>query len=83
MTKRQQKRKRNEGGAAFTRRAGVCYTGGIKFSEVIGMHELERQYHIACAPGDVGRYCILPGDPGRVPAIAALFDDARQVRLGG
>ena len=40
------------------------------------MHELERQYHIACAPGDVGRYCILPGDPGRVPAIAALFDDA-------
>ena len=43
------------------------------------MHELERQYHIACAPGDVGRYCILPGDPGRVPAIAALFDDARQV----
>ena len=43
------------------------------------MQELEKQYHIHCAPGDVGRYCILPGDPGRVPAIAALFDDARQV----
>ena len=43
------------------------------------MQTLEKQYHIACAPGDVGRYCILPGDPGRVPAIAALFDDARQV----
>ncbi len=43
------------------------------------MHELPKQYHIACAPGDVGRYCILPGDPGRVPAIAALFDDARPV----
>ena len=27
----------------------------------------------------MGRYCILPGDPGRVPAIAALFDDAKQV----
>ena len=43
------------------------------------MQEMEKQYHIHCAPGDVGRYCILPGDPGRVPAIAALFDDARQV----
>jgi uridine phosphorylase len=43
------------------------------------MHDLPKQYHIACAPGDVGRYCILPGDPGRVPAIAALFDDAREV----
>ena len=43
------------------------------------MHELPKQYHIDCAPGDVGRYCILPGDPGRVPAIAALFDDARMV----
>jgi len=43
------------------------------------MHDLPKQYHIACAKGDVGRYCILPGDPGRVPAIAALFDDAHQV----
>lgn len=43
------------------------------------MHDLPKQYHIACAKGDVGRYCILPGDPGRVPAIAALFDDAHKV----
>lgn len=43
------------------------------------MQALERQYHIDCTTEDVGRYCILPGDPGRVPAIAALFDDARQV----
>ena len=34
------------------------------------MQELEKQFHIHCRPGDVGRYCILPGDPGRVPAIA-------------
>ena len=34
------------------------------------MQKLEKQFHIHCAPGDVGRYCILPGDPGRVPAIA-------------
>jgi len=39
----------------------------------------ERQYHIACAPGDVGRYVILPGDPGRCEAIAGHFDDAKLV----
>ena len=39
------------------------------------MQQLEKQYHIACVPGDVGRYCILPGDPGRCESIAALFDD--------
>jgi len=43
------------------------------------MQELERQFHINCVPGDVGRYCILAGDPGRVPAIAALFDGAKQI----
>lgn len=36
-------------------------------------------YHIACGPGDVGRYVLLPGDPGRVPLIAARLDDAREV----
>ncbi|MGN1075303.1 MAG: uridine phosphorylase [Eubacteriales bacterium] len=36
-------------------------------------------YHIACAPGSVGRYCILPGDPGRVPLIAARLENARPV----
>lgn len=60
MTKRQQKRKKKGTWAAFTRRAGVCYTGGIKINEVICMQELERQYHIACTGEDVGRYCILP-----------------------
>jgi len=43
------------------------------------MQKLEKQFHIACTSDDVGRYCILPGDPGRVPAIAAYFDDAKQV----
>ena len=32
------------------------------------------QYHIACAPGDVGRYCFLPGDPARCAKIAAYFE---------
>ncbi len=43
------------------------------------MQPMEQQFHIRCKSGDVGRYCILPGDPGRVPAIAALLDDAHQV----
>jgi uridine phosphorylase len=36
-------------------------------------------YHIACKPGDVGGYCILPGDPGRCEAIAAHFENPRRV----
>ena len=43
------------------------------------MQQLEKQFHIHCAPGDVGRYCILPGDPGRCASIAELFDDARLI----
>ena len=43
------------------------------------MQQLEKQFHIRCVPGDVGRYVILPGDPGRCEAIAALFDDAEHV----
>ena len=39
------------------------------------MQATEKQYHIQCAVGDVGRYVILPGDPGRCEAIAKHFDD--------
>lgn len=34
-----------------------------------------KQMHTAIVPGDVGRYCILPGDPGRCEKIASYFDD--------
>ena len=44
------------------------------------MQKKERQMHIACVPGDVGRYCILPGDPGRCEAIAAHFDQPRKIQ---
>ena len=37
------------------------------------------QYHINCKEGDVGRYVILPGDPGRCESIAKLFDDYHHV----
>ena len=39
----------------------------------------EMQYHVHLKPGDVGRYVLLPGDPGRVPLIASFFDDAKEV----
>ena len=38
------------------------------------MIEHEKQFHIQCAKGDVGRYVILPGDPGRSEKIAQYFD---------
>lgn len=36
-------------------------------------------HHIALRRGDVGRYVLLPGDPGRCERIATRFDDARLV----
>lgn len=37
-------------------------------------------HHLHCAMGEVGRYVILPGDPGRVPKIAAYLDEAHHVK---
>ena len=37
------------------------------------------QYHVKVRPGDVGRYVLLPGDPGRVEKIAAHLEDAHFV----
>ena len=46
------------------------------------MNEQERdiQFHIQCRPGDVGGYCILPGDPGRCESIARCFDQPVHIR---
>ena len=45
------------------------------------MQKLEKQMHIQCVEGDVGRYVILPGDPGRCEAIAAHFDNPVHVGM--
>lgn len=34
----------------------------------------ELQYHIKCRKGDIGRFVLLPGDPGRCKKIADCFD---------
>lgn len=41
--------------------------------------EAEVQHHIHLRRADVGRYVLLPGDPGRCSVIAERFDDARLV----
>ena len=41
--------------------------------------ELNIQYHVQLRPGDVGRYVLLPGDPGRCRLIASYFEDAKFV----
>lgn len=35
----------------------------------------EKQYHIGACPGEIGKYCLLPGDPGRCEKIAAYLED--------
>lgn len=42
--------------------------------------ENELMHHIKCKIGDVGRYVLLPGDPGRVAKIAAYLDNAVHIQ---
>ncbi len=37
------------------------------------------QYHLQVKPGDISRYVLLPGDPGRVKRIASFWDEAWKV----
>lgn len=37
------------------------------------------EFHLKIKPGDIGKYVIMPGDPGRCEKIAAKFDNARLV----
>lgn len=38
-----------------------------------------KQYHTQTELGDLGRYVLMPGDPGRVPLIAAHLSDAKHI----
>ena len=35
----------------------------------------EKQYHIGARAGEIGKYCILPGDPARCEQIASFFEN--------
>nr|KJR74169.1 MAG: uridine phosphorylase [Thermoproteus sp. AZ2] len=39
----------------------------------------EKAYHLLIGRGEVPRYVLLPGDPGRVPKIAAAWEEAREL----
>ena len=39
------------------------------------------QHHVGLRRGDVGRYVLLPGDPGRCERIASRFDDPRRIAV--
>ena len=41
----------------------------------------ERPYHIDATRGDIGRYCIIPGDPGRCEKIAKYLDSAEHLSM--
>lgn len=38
-----------------------------------------KQYHVQLQKGDVGKYVLLPGDPGRCEPISRLFEDPKLV----
>jgi len=39
----------------------------------------KKQYHINVSEGEIGKYCIIPGDPGRCEKIAAYFNDPKHI----
>lgn len=39
------------------------------------LQDHKKQFHINVGEGEIGKYCILPGDPGRCEKIAAYFDE--------
>ena len=40
----------------------------------------ELMHHIKCKKGDIGKYVILPGDPGRVEKIAKFLDNPEHIQ---
>ncbi len=44
--------------------------------EVIAVKKREMPFHIRCRADEVGKYCLMPGDPGRCKLIAHYLDDA-------
>jgi uridine phosphorylase len=55
----------------------VLYFLQLSGKEMRTMEEL--QHHIKLKKGDVGRYVLLPGDPGRCEKIAQWFDNPQKV----
>jgi uridine phosphorylase len=50
-----------------------------KSMAMVNYSEDDRKYHTHLRPGEPGELCLLPGDPGRVAAIASRLDGAHEV----
>lgn len=46
---------------------------------MVDLFEDDKMFHLHVKPEQVGKYVILPGDPGRAPKIAAYLDHAEEV----
>ena len=43
--------------------------------------DANRQYHIQVAKGEIGRYVIMPGDPGRCEKIASYLEESEKIAV--
>ena len=50
-----------------------------EFTMALAYNHDNREFHLHTAPGEVGRYVLLPGDPGRSEKIAAYFDEPKLI----
>lgn len=39
----------------------------------------QKEFHINCVKGDIGKYCLLTGDPGRCEMISKYFDNPKHI----
>ena len=46
---------------------------------MVDLFQDDKMFHLRVRPEQVGKYVILPGDPGRVPEIAAYLDQAEEI----
>lgn len=67
---------RNGRGACRKPAEGVAEKG---YFMALAYNHDNREFHLHTAPGDVGRYVLLPGDPGRCEKIAKYFDEPKLV----
>ena len=51
----------------------------LEIQSATNVAEGERKYHVGLAPGEVGAYVLVPGDPARTALIAEHLDDSREV----
>ena len=68
---------------------GVWYNKNRKFMDTTGGIIMpvaysvgNEEYHLKIRPGDVGRYVILPGDPGRCEKIARYLEPDLLLQTG-